>query len=154
MWYSTSYIISTGRNTEIKSIDLRHLNTLKKIDYQLITTNKTIVGYGPISASIVTDAPLKTAFHKKINKLLNYYVDSVDLFIYSPFPAWFEEDIIRGFMNWTINNGGAQFRRIMVYEYPYLYVFETSSSFFSKTNIDKDKLLQCKLAAKAYVDSI
>lgn len=138
------------RDKEIGEINPKHLKTLKKIDYQVRTKNDIVVGYGPKDAMIITDAPLKLALSKKADKVLHYNMDTIDLFIFSPGDNWFEEDVIRDFMNWSIDNGGLLFRQILVFEYSYLYKFETSRKAFSQIVIDKNKYLQCIEMAKAY----
>ena len=142
------------RDAKIESVDPRYLSTLNKIDYQIYAKSNTIKGYGPNEALVVNNIPLKKVLCKKMEKIPQYDVESVDLFIFSPGENWFEENLIHSFMRWAATREGVQFRRIMVYEYPYLYVFEISNSLFSKIYIDKNKLLICRSAAKAHIDSI
>lgn len=138
------------RDKKINDIDRRYINTLDKIDYQVLTPNDTVVGYGPKEAMFINDIPLRRALSKKVEKMSHYNMNTIDLFIYSPMDDWFEEDIVQEFMEWSVDKGGSLFRRIIVFEHSNLYEFETANQTFSKIMIDKCVCLQCIKDAKTY----
>ena len=138
------------RNHNIKDIDKRYRDTIDKNNFQLVVKDDTIIGYGPQEAIWVNDQLLKSVFIKKLKKISNYNVGIIDLFIFSPGDDWFEEDVVYGFLNWAIENGGSHFRRIIVYEYSYLYMLETANSEYAKIIVDRVKSKYCASNAKAF----
>ena len=141
-----SGIFEHVRDNNIDSIDNRYLTTLDRIDYYLLQKNGEIIGYGPTNAMVVDSSPLNNSFSNKLRK--TYDMSSVDIFMFSPMREWFEKDCIEEFMVWTNINGGDAFRRIMVYEYPCLYLYESKQ--LRVINLDHDKCLQCIMEAKQY----
>lgn len=98
----------------------------------------------------INGTPLRRALSKKVEKVTHYNMNTIDLFIYSPMDDWFEEDIVQEFMEWSVDNGGSLFRRIIVFELSNLYEFETANKTFSKNVVDKCVCLQCIKDAKTY----
>lgn len=133
-------------------VDVRHIKTIQDIEYELLYYNGKVVGYGPSSATIVDNVLLKQAYLKKINK--EYSLPIMDLFVFSPMNEWFEEECIKAFFVWSIDNSNKRFRRIMVFEYPYLYVFDTQNFRINKISIDRIKYSCCIDKAKRCVFSL
>ena len=130
-------------------VDERHIKTIQDIEYELLYFNGMVVGYGPSSATIVDNVLLKQAFKKKLQK--EYPLSIIDLFIFSPMNEWFEEECIKEFFVWSNDNSSKHFRRIMVFEYPYLYVYDTLNSQIKQIEIEYINYSCCIDKAKRHV---
>ncbi len=113
-------------NKHIDSVDIRHINKLEKLGCKLlIKENGIIFGCSPLYGEQIDDKILRIAYSEK-NR--NYQsspvsISLLDLFIISPFYNWFEEDVIRGFLQWAHDTGCSIFDNIFVFEYSYLYMY-------------------------------
>lgn len=124
-------------------VDSRHLQTFDKIGYEVIELNGIIGGYSPREATWVNNELLKRTFERKAKIVKQYQSSITDLFIFSPFSEWFEEYLIHDFMIWAEKHGGSAFSKIIVFEYPYIFLYSSKESTFSKISIDREPYLQC-----------
>ena len=126
-------------NSNIKEVDARHIETMKRLGAKLlIHDDGKIYGFCPSEGVWINDNELRREYQKKVEKYHknNYSLRTVDLFIYSPLYDWLEEDIIRGFMQWIDEKKDCPFNNIMVFEYSYLYLYNTAAKEFEKISVD------------------
>lgn len=141
---------------DIGTVDKRHLDTLKRLNAEIFSDDRGIVyGYSPGEAIWVNDDVLKKEFMKKTNKYQQYAanVSTVDLFMFSPLNNWFEETLIRGLMQWVVEENACCFENIFVFEYDYLYAFNAPTRAFRTIPVkaaSRGSLVQLLEMAKAY----
>ncbi len=131
-----------------KQVDQRYLQTMKRTGFDVIEIDGVIGGYSPMEAVWINADLLKSTFNKKMEKADGYPLLSVDLFIYSPMSEWFEEKVVLEFMEWTNDNGGSSFSKIIVFEMPYIYTYSSKNNSYSKISINHEQFRNCVVKAR------
>ena len=141
---------------DIRTVDKRHLNTLKRLNAKIFSNDRGIIfGCSPNEAIWINNDVLKKEFSKKRNKFRNYVanVSIVDLFMFSPMSNWFEEPIINEFTQWIVGENQNCFENIFVFEYGYLYAFNAPSKTFGVIPVETEsheRFVQLLEMAKSY----
>ncbi len=127
------------KDRHIDSVDKRHLDSMERLGIEFLLSDDGVIrGYAPNEGTWINDEELKREYIKKVEKYKNnpLLISTVDLFIYSPMYDWLEKDIIQEFMQWIDEIKGCPFRRIIVFEFSYLYVYDVETKTFETIAVD------------------
>ena len=143
-------------NKHKDSVDKRHLVSLEKMGTDLLIKDDGVIyGFAPKEGVWINDEELKREYQKKVLKYIDNPLETSinDLFIYSPMYDWLEEDVVKGFMEWVSDNTECPFANVFVFEYSYLYAYNTQTKEFRKIPVEetsREKLHKCCEEAKEF----